>query len=151
MSTPWTYLDKEIFSIEDLPDHENLYGFVYVIKDKVTGKIYVGKKAFTHNRKKKISQRMKKYTGTRKTYERTKVDSKWAEYYGSSKELLSDIQKYGKQRYERKIVELCCTKKYLSYCEVSWQMRLDVLKRDSYNGNILGRYFPKDMNNCVKS
>ena len=151
MNSAWIYHDEEIFAIEAFPDHENLYGFVYIITDTVTGKFYVGKKAFTHTRKKKISQKLKKATGTRKTYEHTKVDSKWMEYYGSSKELLADINKYGKGRFEREIVELCCSKKYLSFAEVSWQIKLEVLKRKTYNGNILGRYYSRDMENCYNA
>lgn len=148
MTQPWFYLERKIHTVEDLPDYEKLYGFVYIITDKETGKFYVGKKAFSHVKKKRISQRIKKQTGTRKTYERIKVDSKWSDYYGSSKELLGDLQKYGKKRFHREIVELCCTKKYLSYAEVWWQMSLQVLKNTSYNGNILGRYYSRDMENC---
>ena len=148
MLNPWKYKSQYINSIEDLPDHENIYGFVYIIQDTVTFKPYIGKKVLRNTRKKKISQKVKKATKTRKTYERTVKESDWLDYYGSSKELQADVQKYGKQRFERIILELCCTKKYLSYAEVAWQMKLDVLRQDTYNGNILGRYYPRDMKNC---
>ncbi len=124
----WYYKDKPIEKIEDLPDHENIYGFVYIITDLVTYKPYVGKKVLRNSRKKKISQRVKKSTGTRKTYERTIKESDWKDYYGSSKDLQADIQKYGKQRFKRVILELCCTKKYLSYAEVAWQMKARCFK-----------------------
>jgi hypothetical protein len=148
MFNAWKYKGQFINNIEDLPDHETIYGFVYIIQDTVTLKPYIGKKVLRNTRKKKISQKVKKATKTRKTYERTVKESDWLDYYGSSKELLADVQKYGKQRFERIILELCCTKKYLSYAEVSWQMKLDVLRQDTYNGNILGRYYPRDMKNC---
>lgn len=144
----WYYSNKNISCIEDLPNHENIYGFVYLIQDTVTLRSYIGKKVLHNTRKKKISQKVKKATGTRKTYERTVKESDWKDYYGSSKELQADIQKYGKNRFKRIILELCCTKKYLSYAEVAWQIKLDVLRTDSYNGNILGRYYTRDMQNC---
>lgn len=148
MFNAWKYKSQYINKIEDLPDYENIYGFVYIIQDTVTFKPYIGKKVLRNTRKKKISQKVKKATKTRKTYERTVKESDWLDYYGSSKELQADVQKYGKQRFERIILELCCTKKYLSYAEVAWQMKLDVLRQDTYNGNILGRYYPRDMKNC---
>jgi len=148
MQETWYYRDKPIQNMEDLPDHEKIHGFVYIIQDTVTFKSYVGKKVLRNTRKKKISQKVKKATGTRKTYERTVKESDWKDYYGSSKELLADIQKYGKQRFKRTILELCCSKKYLTYAEVAWQIKLDVLRLNNYNGNILGRYYPRDMENC---
>lgn len=145
------YNNQEIRCIQDLPNHENLHGFVYIIEDITTKRIYIGKKILRNTRKKKIAQRVKKVTGTRKTYERTITESDWKDYYGSSKDLLADIQKYGKGRYKRTILELSCTKKYLSYAEVAWQIKLDVLRTNSYNGNILGRYYTKDMQNCINN
>jgi hypothetical protein len=148
MQEPWFYKDKPINNIEDLPDYEKVQGFVYMIQDTVTFKSYIGKKILRNTRKKKISQKVKKVTKTRKTYERTVKESDWKDYYGSSKVLLADIQKYGKQRFKRTIIELCCSKKYLTYAEVAWQIKLDVLRLNNYNGNILGRYYPRDMENC---
>lgn len=137
---------QEITDVAQLP--AGTTGFVYKITNVQNGKIYIGKKALYHARKKKITQKVKKATGTRKTYERTVNESDWKTYYGSSKELISDVQKYGKDMFTREIIELCCSKKYLSYAEVCWQIKYDVLKRQSYNGNILGRYYSKDMENC---
>jgi predicted RNA-binding protein with RPS1 domain len=92
MQEPWFYKDKPINNIEDLPDYEKVQGFVYMIQDTVTFKSYIGKKILRNTRKKKISQKVKKVTKTRKTYERTVKESDWKDYYGSSKVLLADIQ-----------------------------------------------------------
>ena len=144
----WLYQDRPITSIEDFQGYAGLFGFVYIIQNTMNGQIYIGKKVFRNTRKKKITQKVKKATGTRKTYERTITESDWKDYYGSSKELLADIQRHGKDKFKRTILELCCTKKYLSYAEVAWQIKLDVLRTNSYNGNILGRYYTRDMQNC---
>lgn len=138
-----------ITRIDQLPNHETLVGFVYKITNLKTGKFYIGKKSLYHSRKKKISATEKRLTGTRKTFRTEVKESDWLHYHGSSKELSADISKLGNKHFKREILELCCSKKYLTYCELSWQVKLDVLKKDSYNGNILGRYYNRDMENCT--
>jgi hypothetical protein len=144
----WHYKSKAVKTITDLPNYEYLEGFVYKITNTLTGQIYIGKKALYSNLKKRIGVREKAATKTRKTFNRIKKESDWQKYYGSSKELLADITKHGKDNFKREILELCCSKKYLSFCEVAWQIKLDVLKTNSYNGNILGRWYSRDMENC---
>lgn len=144
----WIYKSKTVEDISDLPNYEHLEGFVYKITNLETGAIYIGKKSLYSNVKKKIGVREKAATKTRKTFHRLRKESDWKKYYGSSKELQEDIVALGKDRFKREILELCCTKKYLSYAEVAWQIRLDVLKTHAYNGNILGRWFFRDMENC---
>lgn len=144
----WYYNSKVITDITQLPNHEFLEGFVYKITNLETKQVYIGKKSLYSNLKKKIGVRAKKATGTRKTFERIRKESDWQKYYGSSKELQSDIAKLGKDKFRREIIELSCTKKYLSYAEFAWQVKLDVLKTNSYNGNVLGRWYSKDMENC---
>lgn len=138
-----------VTSIEELPNYEHLTGFVYKITNLHTGAFYIGKKSLYSNVKKRIGVREKAATKTRKTFHRLRKESDWKKYYGSSKELTEDVNKLGKDRFHREILELCCTKKYLSYAEFAWQVKLDVLKMPhSYNGNILGRWYGKDMENC---
>jgi hypothetical protein len=141
----WIYNGKLISSIENIPDYENVVGFVYKITHLKTGKFYIGKKNLQHTRKTKITKKEKSETKTRKTFKRVIKESDWLTYYGSSKELSADVAKYGESQFRREIIQLCHGKKYLSYCEIEWQIKLDVLRADSYNGNILGRYYKKDM------
>lgn len=144
----WYYKSKVVNDISDLPNHEFLEGFVYKITNLKTGEFYIGKKSLYSNIKKKIGVREKQATKTRKTFHRIRKESDWQKYYGSSKDLLEDIQRLGKEHFKREILELCCSKKYLSYAEFAYQVKLDVLKTKSYNGNILGRWYSKDMENC---
>lgn len=144
----WYYNSKVVTDITQLPNYEFLEGFVYKITNLETKQVYIGKKSLYSNLKKRIGVRAKKATGTRKTFERIRKESDWQKYYGSSKELTTDITKLGKDKFKREIIELCCTKKYLSYAEFAWQVKLDVLKTNSYNGNVLGRWYSKDMENC---
>jgi hypothetical protein len=146
MKTNWYYrTNKAITDIKQLPDSDQLEGFVYKITNIITGKFYIGKKSLWSVRKKRISVKEKKSTGTRKTFQTVTKESDWKKYYGSSKDLKDDVKRLGETAFKREILEVSKSKKYLSYAEFAWQLKLDVLRTNSYNGNILGRWFNKDM------
>ena len=107
------------------------YGFVYKITNLVTGKKYIGRKYFWQFRKPKGKKR------------REKKESDWKFYYGSSKELLNDIKKLGKENFKREILSFHTTKGSTNYNETKQLFAHDVLEKDTeyYNDNILGRYF----------
>jgi hypothetical protein len=147
----WIYQGRDIRTLEDLPNHETIIGFVYKITNLKTRAIYIGKKNLHHSRKTKISKKEKTETKTRKVFKTVVKESDWQSYYGSSIELKKDVELFGKKQFRREIIELCCTKKYLNYSELAYQIRYDVLNTDSYNGNILGKYYSKDMQNCFKN
>jgi hypothetical protein len=140
--------NKVITQLEDLPDYQNIIGFVYKITHLKTNKFYIGKKSLQFSRKTAITKKEKLETGTRKKTKTVSKPSDWLSYYGSSKDLTAEIKIEGKLMYKREILELCYTKKYLNYCELAHQIKQDVLTSNSYNGNILGRYFLRDMQNC---
>jgi hypothetical protein len=149
----WIYkpnkgLGIDVLSIENLPNHEEAVGFVYKITNTVTGRFYIGRKNLYSERKTKISNREKTQTKTRKTFKRVVKESNWKTYYGSCAELTEEIALTDKKFYKREILEVCCSKKYLGYCELAHQIKNDVLTANSYNGNVLGKYFPSDMENC---
>lgn len=141
-------LERTVKSVEDLPNYKDAIGFVYMITNKINGKFYIGRKNLYASKKTKISKKEKTETGSRKKFKQVVKESNWKSYYGSCKELLDDIEASGTHFFKREIIEICCTKKYLSYCEVAYQMKYNVLTGNSYNGNILGKYFPSDMLNC---
>jgi hypothetical protein len=140
--------NKVITKVEDLPNHENLIGFVYKITHIKTGKFYIGKKSLEFHKRTAVTKKEKLETGTRRKTKIVSRESNWLNYYGSCKELTAEIKSTDKSLYKREILELCCTKKYLNYCELAYQIKADVLTANSYNGNILGRYFLRDMQNC---
>jgi hypothetical protein len=53
----------------------------------------------------------------------------WRTYTGSSKELNSDIKKYGKDKFEFKMIDVYNTKGGLYYAEVYTQVLLEVMTR----------------------
>ena len=149
----WIYreesgLEREILSIDDLPNSKDAVGFVYKITNVVTNRFYIGKKSLYSERKTKISTREKVATATRKKFKQVVKESDWKKYYGSSLELKEEIQMTDVKYFKREIIEVCCSKKYLGFCEIVHQIKNDVLTANSYNGNIMGKYFPGDMENC---
>ena len=137
----WLYNDKKDFSTD-------YYGFIYKITNLETGKYYIGKKAFFHNKKKKLTKKeIAEQTGPgRKATTRVdQVDSGWKSYWGSSKELLADVKKLGEDKFERLILKFAKTKKQLTYYELESQILHNALfDSTSYNDNILGKFFKKD-------
>lgn len=146
--TDWYYNDgslpRTFNSLDQFP--EGVLGFIYCITHTPTGKCYIGKKILYNQRKTKISQREKKNTGTRKKFKQVIKESDWKTYWGSSDALKEDISKYGHKQFKREILEFCYCKISMSYLEVKWMFYKNVLEIDSYNSNILGRFYRNKIN-----
>lgn len=101
---------------------ENNYGYIYKITNLLTGKFYIGK------RQCKMDEKQKK------------------EYMSSCVPLVADIKRLGKENFKKEIIQWCKGPKSLTYWELYWQIKLEVLhpETNSYNGNILGKFFRKD-------
>jgi len=120
--------------IEELP--EDCVGFVYLITNSVTGRKYIGKKLAKFA---KISYKVvKQKNGIKKKKKiRSKVDSDWRDYYGSSDELSKDVTTLGKENFTREILHYCTSKAHTSYLEAKEQFDRKVLETtDYYNGHI---------------
>lgn len=123
------------------------FGFVYMITNLETGKFYIGKKALTHNKKKKLTKKeLAQFTGQgrKPVFRIDQVDSGWRDYYGSSKELVEDVKKYGKDKFKRVILAFLPDKKTLTFSELRFQILYDVLFKNTYNDNILGKFYRRD-------
>lgn len=116
-----------------------MYGYIYKTVNLETGRFYIGKKAYTHTIKKKLSKKRRK--GTRKRIERVTVDSGWKEYYGSSEELKKDIELLGKENFEVIHLKECPNKQSLAYWEQYYMFTMNVLFENTYNGNIAGKFY----------
>ena len=127
----WTY-NNEI--IEELP--EDCVGFVYLITNKTTQRKYIGKKLakFSKTTYKMVTQK----NGVKKKKKiKSKIDSDWMEYYGSSIELNKDVEILGKENFAREILYFCKSKAECSYIEAREQFTRRVLEAtDYYNGQI---------------
>lgn len=140
----WKYGASRITSIEDVP--EGAIGFIYRIVDQ-DGKEYIGQKTLLSKRKKKFGKKkLAELTDKRlKTYELIIKESNWLTYTGSNKELNENIKDGTK--ISKEILKFCFAKKQMSYYEIKYMMIHGVIEpgNNSYNGNILGRYYPKDL------
>jgi len=127
----WTY---KTITVEELP--EDCVGFVYLITNKASGRMYIGKKLakFAKTTYKMVMLK----NGTKKKKKiRSKIDSDWMEYYGSSLELNKDIELIGKEHFTREILFYCKSKAECSYIEAREQFGRKVLESDDYyNGQI---------------
>jgi hypothetical protein len=76
--------------------------------------------------------------GTKKKKKiRSKIDSDWQTYYGSSAELSADISSIGVDKFTREILHYCNSKAQTSYIEAREQFDRKVLEsKDYYNGQI---------------
>jgi hypothetical protein len=143
----WLYQNKEVLSLEDLP--QDTYGFIYIVTHLPSGKSYIGKKSLFHNVKKKLTKKQlveQTGRGRKPTTEVIQKESDWKTYYGSAKPIL-DLLKEGKQEeFTREILQLVPNKKLLTYYECKYLFMLGVIeKQDGYfNDNILGKFFRKD-------
>lgn len=123
---PW-YHNGKILTEEDV---EEYVGMVYLLENTENGRFYVGKKFFHKKKTYQVKKKKKKKT----------VQSDWKDYYGSSKELLEDIEKVGKNKIKRTVLHLCKSKTQCSYYEMKEQVEREVLLReDYYNGFIGGK------------
>jgi superfamily II DNA/RNA helicase len=127
----WTF-NNEI--VESLPD--DCVGFVYLIVNKANSRKYIGKKLAKFSRTATKTVTLKNGTKKKKKV-KSKIDSDWQEYYGSSNELSKDIELLGKENFTREILFFCKSKAECSYIEAREQFIRRVLESDDYyNGQI---------------
>jgi len=127
----WSYQQQ---IVETLP--ETCVGFVYIITNTITGRMYIGKKLAKFS--KTVTKTVKLKNGTKKKKKiRSKIDSDWRDYYGSSPELAKDIAQLGAENFSREILFYCQSKAECSYIEAREQFSRRVLEsKDYYNGHI---------------
>ena len=127
----WTYNNAEVTEIPD-----NIVGFVYLITNLTNGRMYIGKKLAKFSKTTVKTVKLKNGTKKKKKV-RSKVDSDWRDYYGSSIELSADVTALGAENFKREILHYCKSKAACSYIEAREQFERKVLEsKDYYNGHI---------------
>jgi hypothetical protein len=122
---PWTYQGKPIHTLP-----EDCEGFVYLITNTTNGRQYVGKKLAKF---KKTRPPLKGRINKR----RSKVESDWRDYWGSSDHLLADVAELGEDKFTREILYICNTRGVMSYLEAREQFERRVLESDEYYNGII--------------
>jgi hypothetical protein len=127
----WYYNGNEV---SELP--EDAVGFVYLITNTTNGKMYVGKKLAKFAKTTYKVVKLKNGNKKRKKI-KTKIDSDWQQYYGSSPNLTEDVNILGNSNFKREILYYCKSKAECSYIEAREQFSRRVLESDDYyNGHI---------------
>jgi hypothetical protein len=127
----WYYADQ---LIETLP--EDCVGFVYLITNLASGRMYIGKKLAKFSKTSYKTVKLKNGTKKKKRI-RSKIDSDWRDYYGSSPALTEDVTQLGTENFRREILFYCSSKSECSYIEAREQFSRRVLEsNDYYNGHI---------------
>ena len=140
----WYYQEIEVVNLP-----EDIIGYVYCITNLTNNRKYIGKKLakFSKTTYKTVTQK----NGTKKKKKiRTKIDSDWEDYYGSSPELSKDVESQGKDNFKREILYYCKSKSECSYIEAKLQFEHKVLESDDYyNGQIVCRIHGSHMKNKI--
>ena len=105
------------------------FGFVYIITNLKTNKKYIGCKQY--------------FIG------KSKRESRWQSYMGSSKYLKEDIKKLGKKHFKFEVIDEFKNKRSLKYYELAYQVQHNVLtscvegsdNHKYYNNYIGGKFF----------
>jgi hypothetical protein len=133
--------------VNELPD--DIVGFVYLITNITTGKMYVGKKLAKFAKTSYKVVKLKNGTKKRKKI-RSKINSDWQQYYGSSPNLTEDINTLGTDNFRREILYYCKSKSECSYIEAREQFSRRVLESDDYyNGHIQVRVHGSHIKNKI--
>ena len=122
----WIYKENPL--TEELYNYylnEEFIGFVYIIENLENDKKYIGKKLWI------TKQKLPPLKGKKRKRTRI-VSTDWRDYYGSSEELLKDVEYYGQGTFRRTILHLCRSKGEASYLEAYEQFSRNVLLRDDY-------------------
>jgi hypothetical protein len=129
----WLYQGQ----VYDGQDADQWVGFVYLIVNKLDGRRYFGKKLLWFAKSKTVKGKKKRF----------KVESDWRDYWSSSEELKSDVEKLGTDNFTREILYFCKSKGTLSYLEAREQFDHRVLEEQDkfYNKAIQIRVHQKHL------
>ena len=122
-------------------------GFVYAIHNVVDNKIYIGKKNLYTTRKKAVGKRAQakqaEEVGDKrkvKKVEHVTKESDWRTYNSSNKQLQQEIQENPEQ-FRKYILEFANSNIDLTYLELKYMFQYNVMECDSYNDNLLGKFY----------
>lgn len=121
--TPWIFEDSPVIEIDPI-----YLGFVYIITQISTGKKYIGKKKCVFKKTSIKTVTLKNGTKKKKKI-RSLVPSDWLTYYGSSANLLVEVEKSGYNDFKREIIVFCKKETELSYMEAKLQFESNCLMK----------------------
>lgn len=127
----WIYQDNIVV---ELP--KGIVGFVYRITNIDTGRMYIGRKYATSTKRKALTK--KQITSGRVRKDVIKTESNWATYTGSNKNLNSDIEILGKDKFKFEILYYGKTRGVVNYLEETLHHKFNVILDDKYYNDCIG-------------
>jgi len=135
----WNHNNTQQFEVP-----ESAIAFIYRITNLTNDKFYIGRKMLLSNRKKKLTLKEKALEGnSRKKFKRDIKPTNWENYWGSNDELKEDIKLLGEDKFKREILIFLTNKTDTSFYEMYYQIKEDVLFKNSYNRHIANTKFFK--------
>lgn len=138
----WLYKNQPIENLDQIP--EGSLAFIYQITNLIDNRIYIGRKMLSSNRKSKLTKKDKLLPeNSRKRFKRVVKETDWLNYWGSCQELKTDVANLGKENFRREILVFTTTKTDTSFYEMYFQIKMEVLFTNSYNGHLANTKFFK--------
>jgi len=128
----WYYKGREV---DELP--EDCVGYVYIITNLIDGRQYIGKKLSRFSKTSTKTITLKDGSKKKKKI-KSKAESDWKTYYGSSEHLNADVAKYGEKCFKREIIHYCPNKGTLNYLELREQIDRRVMESDNFYNGFVG-------------
>lgn len=111
-------MNRWIYNGSVYDESKRAFGFIYLITNLETGKMYVGKKSF------------RRWDGE---------ESDWRVYHGSCKSLNEDF--HNKDSLKREILYICSTEEEMDRKEIEEQLKRDVVNNPRYYNRRIGDRF----------
>jgi hypothetical protein len=118
----WTFKNKKF----ELDVNSKAFGFVYLITELSTNKLYIGQKQF-------YSKKNKAINGKKKSI---KIESDWKSYFSSSEYIKEQI-KNNNLNFKREILVITSGKGQSNYIEAKLQMDFRVLENPDFLNGII--------------
>ena len=135
----WLYKGEPISEI----DTSEYKAFVYIITNLADNRFYIGYKQTTFAKTKQVKGKKKRH----------QVESDWRDYWSSSEELKSDVEKHGVDNFRREILYFCKSKSMASYLELREQIDRRVMETPllTYNGIVNARVSRMHLKNVLSA
>lgn len=131
----WMYKGSELTD-DKIPSKAQ--GFIYILTYTPTGQRYIGRKLLTKAHRR---QQNKKII-------RSRVESDWREYWSSSPEIKSMIEKEGTDNFVREVLVFADTKGQLNYLEEKFLYCVSALESEHWlNSNIRSKMYKRNILN----
>ena len=125
----WLYKGNTL-NEEDIPP--KACGFIYLIRQLSTGRLYIGRKLLTSAATKTVNGKKKKI----------RKESDWKDYWSSSPKIKAWIEESGTSDFSREILQFVTSKGMLAYAEEYALYTMGVLESDDWlNDNIRSKVY----------